>query len=112
MIVPLTRLLEVAAKLAKESGKLAAALTNLVNAVVTGALGVYLNLKDADLDALRKWWQGVPQEQTQPQQALPSLSKEADALYHQIQQILETQYQIDALKRLVLTLPALPDEGY
>jgi hypothetical protein len=103
MIVLLTRLLQA-------DTKLAGALTKLVNAIVAGFV-VVAGMTDANLEALKKWWQSARQEQVQSQ-PLPLLSKEAEALFLHVQQLLETQQQIDALKRYVLTLPALPDEGY
>src|SRR3954451_10372592 len=64
-----------------------------------------------DVETLQKWWQGAPQEQAQSQ-PLPVLSREAEALYFQVMQLMENQQQVDELKRYILTLPALPEEGY
>jgi hypothetical protein len=64
-----------------------------------------------DVETLERWWQGAPQEQAQSQ-PLPVLGKEAEALYFQVVQLMENQQQVDELKRDVLTLPALPEEGY
>ncbi len=63
------------------------------------------------VETLQKQWQGAPEEQAQSQ-PLPVLSKEAEALYFQVAQLMENQQQVDELRRYVLTLPALPEEGY
>jgi hypothetical protein len=42
----------------------------------------------------------------------PQLSSGNEALYTQFQQLMDTQFQIGELKRHMLTMPALPNEGY
>ena len=42
----------------------------------------------------------------------PHLSLGNEALYAQFQQVMDTQFQVGELKRIILTLPALPSEGY
>lgn len=74
----------------------------------TWSVGFLAYVLGVDVQTIERWFQSAPQEQAQRQ----FLPPEAIALYQQVQQILETQHDIDALKRLVLTLPAHPDEGY
>ena len=42
----------------------------------------------------------------------PQLSLGNETLYAQFQQLMDTQFQVGELKRTIVTLPALPDEGY
>jgi hypothetical protein len=42
----------------------------------------------------------------------PQLSLGNEAMHAQFQQLMESQYQLGELKRIILTLPALPSEGY
>ena len=42
----------------------------------------------------------------------PQLSLGNEAVYAQFQQLMDTQFQVGELKRIILTLPALPGEGY
>jgi hypothetical protein len=42
----------------------------------------------------------------------PQLSLGNEALYAQFQQVMDTQFQVGEFKRIILTLPALPGEGY
>jgi hypothetical protein len=100
MIVLIIRLLNAGAKFLD-------ALTKFIVAALVAAV----SMTDGDLSALKRWWQGAPQEQAQSQ-PLPVLSKEAEALYFQVVQLIENQQQVDELRRYVLTLPALPEEGY
>jgi hypothetical protein len=45
-------------------------------------------------------------------QDLPPLSKEAEERFVEFQRQMNTQYQVTILSRYILTLPALPEEGY
>ncbi|MBJ7405933.1 hypothetical protein JQ616_37935 [Bradyrhizobium tropiciagri] len=45
-------------------------------------------------------------------QMAPHLSLGNEALYAQYQQVMDTQFQIGELKRIILTMPALPSEGF
>ena len=45
-------------------------------------------------------------------QMAPHLSPGNETLYVQFQHLMEMQYQMGELKRIILTLPALPSEGY
>jgi hypothetical protein len=65
-----------------------------------------------NLKAFQKWLWASPQEQQQVLQQQPALSQELEALLAEFQQHMDTQYQVDILARYVLTLPALPEEGF
>jgi hypothetical protein len=65
-----------------------------------------------NLKAFQKWLWGTPQEQQQVLQQHPALNKEVEALFVVFQQHMYTQYQVGILARYVLTLPALPEEGF
>jgi hypothetical protein len=67
---------------------------------------------DVNLDRFQRWLWSTPQEQSQVLQELPPLSKEAEALFVECQHHMDTQYQVNMLSRYILTLPALPGEGY
>jgi hypothetical protein len=67
---------------------------------------------EANLERFQNWLWGTPQEQQQILQQLPSLSNEEEALFVEFQQHMDTQYQIQLLKRYILTLPALREEGF
>jgi hypothetical protein len=69
-------------------------------------------LTHADLDAIKKWFESTPQEQAQMLREQPALSKEIEGLFVEYQHHKDTQYQVSALRREMLTLPGLPDEGY
>jgi hypothetical protein len=69
-------------------------------------------LHSGDMDAITKWFRSTPQEQQQILEQLPPLNTEEQALLVKFQQIMETQYQMSILQRYILTLPALPNEGY
>jgi hypothetical protein len=38
--------------------------------------------------------------------------EQAEALFALVQHYMDMQYEVNALRRQMLTLPALPDEGY
>jgi hypothetical protein len=100
MIILIIRLLNAGAKFFD-------ALTKFLVTVGIAVIGI----TDGDLSSLKKWWQGAQQEQAQSQ-PLPVLSKEAEALYFQVMRLMENRQQVEELRRYVLTLPALPEEGY
>jgi len=58
-------------------------------------------------DAIAGWFHSAPAIQMTPQLRLGN-----EALYAQFQQLMDTQFQVGELKRTILTLPALPGEGY
>jgi hypothetical protein len=66
----------------------------------------------ADLDAVKKWFESVPQQQQQIVHEQPIVGEKIEALFVVFQQQMDTHYELMALKREMLTLPALPDEGY
>jgi hypothetical protein len=67
---------------------------------------------EANLERFQNWLWGTPQEQQQVLEQLPPLNKEEEALFVEFEQRMETQYQIQLLRRYVLTLPSLPTEGF
>jgi hypothetical protein len=66
---------------------------------------------DFNLDRFQRWLWSTPQEQ---QQILPEkpASAEVEALFGLFQHYMDTQHEVNALRKQLLTLPALPDEGY
>ncbi len=76
-----------------------------------GALA-HLFVGEDNLKVFQKWLWGTPQEQQHVLQEKPILSQEVEALFAIFQQHMDTQYQVDILARYVLTLPALPEEGF
>jgi hypothetical protein len=69
-------------------------------------------LHSGDLETITKWFRSTPEEQQQILEQLPPPNAEEQALLVKFQQLMETQYQVDVLQRYILTLPALPGEGY
>jgi hypothetical protein len=67
---------------------------------------------DVNLDRFQRWLWSAPQEQQQILQENPALSEEVEALFVLFQHHMDTQHEVNALRRQMLTLPALPDEGY
>jgi hypothetical protein len=72
------------------------------------AAGAPVIFGDANLEAFQRWLWGTPQKQI----LVEPLSPEAEVLYAQLQQLMDAQFQVGELKRIILTLPALPEEGY
>jgi hypothetical protein len=64
-----------------------------------------------NLDRFQRWLWSTPQQQ-QTLRESPALSEEAGALFVLSQHYMDTQYEVNALRRQILTLPALPEEGY
>ena len=64
-------------------------------------------LRNIDLGAIVDWFHSAPAIQMAPQ-----LSFGNEALYAQFQQLMDTQFQVGELKHIILTMPALPGEGY
>lgn len=73
---------------------------------------VGLLVGQANLERFQNWLWGTPQEQNQILKQLPPLRVEEEALLVEFQQNMDTQYQVRLLKRYILTLPALPAEGF
>jgi hypothetical protein len=57
--------------------------------------------------AIFDWFSTAPVAQMAPQLSLGN-----ETLHAQFQQLMEMQYQVGELKRIILTMPALPTEGY
>ena len=64
-------------------------------------------LRNVDWGAIVDWFRTAPTMQMAPQLSLGN-----EALYAQFQQLMHTQFQVGELKRTILTLPPLPNEGY
>jgi hypothetical protein len=77
-------------------GIAASGLANLIDALTQVPWG-----------AVYDWLQSTPTMQIAPQIGLGN-----EALYAQFQQLMDTQFQIGELKRMILTMPALPSEGF
>jgi hypothetical protein len=68
---------------------------------------------DINLDRFQRWlWSTPPPEQHKMLQDNPALSAEVEALSVLYQRYVDMQHEIIALRHEMLTLPALPDEGY
>jgi hypothetical protein len=65
-----------------------------------------------DLDGIKKWFESPPTVQQEMLREQPALSKEIEALFVEFERQMDTQYEVSALRREMLTLPALPEEGY
>jgi hypothetical protein len=91
----------------KAIGWAADGLANLVTALSLAAW-----LHSAALEAMTKWFRATPEEQQRIEEQLPPLNAEEQALLARFQQLMDTQFEISALRLEMLTLPALPDEGY
>ncbi|SFJ54094.1 hypothetical protein [Bradyrhizobium sp. cf659] len=57
--------------------------------------------------AIVDWFHTAPTIQMAPQLSLGN-----EQMYAQFQQLMDTQFQVGELKRIILTMPAQPDEGY
>jgi hypothetical protein len=74
--------------------------------IASYGLGYLINaLSQVPWGAMIDWFYAAPA-------MAPQLSLGNEALYAQFQQLMDTQFQVGELKRIILTLPALPDEGY
>jgi hypothetical protein len=69
---------------------------------ITGFVG------DENLARFHRWLWSTPQQQ----QVLPEITEQTEALFALAQHYMDIQYEVNALRRQMLTLPALPDEGY
>jgi hypothetical protein len=96
-------------RLLEMSPKIARAFLDLMAGI---ALGVHVFVGEDNLNAFQKWLWGTPQEREQVLQQQPALNEEVEALFGLFQQQMDVQYQVDILARYVLTLPALPEEGF
>lgn len=66
----------------------------------------------ADLDAVKKWFARPPSGQGQMLQQQPALNRKIEALLLAFDHQMDTQHEVMALRREILTWPALPEEGY
>jgi hypothetical protein len=67
---------------------------------------------DVNLDRFQRWLWATPQEQQQILQEHPALSEKIETLFVIFQHHMDMQYEINDLRRRILTLPALPEEGF
>jgi hypothetical protein len=89
-----------------------AAANGLANLIATASVAVWMYATEADIQAFKKWLWGTPQERQQMLKESPPLSPEDLALLAEFNRLMDTQHEVRALSKYVLTLPALPDEGY
>lgn len=88
-------------------GKAGTGLANFINSIVVAAW-----MLPAEVEAISKWLQSSPYVQQQIVDQLPTLSPAIEGLLLEVQQSQEVMFQIHLLKRIALTLPALPSEGF
>ena len=74
--------------------------------------GVKLIVGDVNLERFHRWLWNNPQVQAEVLRGQPPLSAEIEALFAEYQRQMDSQYKVSVLRREMLTLPALPDEGY
>ena len=67
--------------------------------------GFFYLLHEIDWSAMIDWFRTAPA-------IAPQLNLGNDALYTQFQQFMDAQFQIGEFRRHMLTMPALPDEGF
>ena len=68
---------------------------------------------DINLNRFQRWLLSTPPpEQRQILQDNPTLRADVEMLWVVYQEYVNTQYEVIALRREMLTMPALPDEGY
>jgi hypothetical protein len=82
-------------------------LANLINSIVMAFLAYSVS---SDLQALRSDLQKSLGEQKQIAQAQPPPNEELEILYAQFRREMDAVYQMELLHRIILTLPALPEE--
>ncbi|MDA9437052.1 hypothetical protein [Bradyrhizobium sp. CCBAU 51627] len=77
-------------------------------AVATYGIGYLIHvLTEIPWAAIYEWAHTAPVAQ-----GAPHLSAGNEVLYAQFQQIMDAQFQIAELKKTILSMPALPNEGY
>ena len=74
--------------------------------------GVRLIVGDVNLERFHRWLWNNPLVQAEVLKGQPPLSAEIEALFAEYQRQMDSQYQVSALRREILKLPALPEEGY
>jgi hypothetical protein len=74
-------------------------------------LGYFIHsLTEIPWGAIFEWFNSAPVAPVA--QMAPQLSLGNQTLYAQFQQLMEMQYQAGELRRIILTMPALPTEGF
>jgi hypothetical protein len=73
---------------------------------------VFVFVGDVNLDRFQRWLWSTPQEQREVLRENPALSETIEALFAEFQHHMDARYEVYALSREVMTLPALADEGY
>jgi hypothetical protein len=86
--------------------------STFLNFMVGIAVGASVFVGDDNLKAFQNWLWGTPQRQEHTLWERPPLNVEVESLFAEFQQHMEARYQADILARYVLTLPALPEEGF
>jgi hypothetical protein len=76
------------------------------------SLSVAAWLHSADMEAITKWFRSTPQEQQKLVEQLRPLTEQEQALLTKFEQLMQTGYEVSELQRCILTLPALPEEGF
>lgn len=66
----------------------------------------------ADLDAVKKWFVSPPQVQQEMLKEQPALNEQLEAAFIIFEHQMDMQHEVMALRREMLMLPPLPDEGY
>lgn len=66
---------------------------------------------EIDLEAIKKWFDSSPQAQQQMLQQ-PTLDGKVEALFIVYLKLKDSEHDVQALKREILKLPALPSEGF
>jgi hypothetical protein len=84
-------------------GALCYGLANLIRSLSDA--GFFQLLYNNDWSAMFDWFRAAPA-------ITPQLNLGSDALYTQFQQLMDMQFQASELKRQILTMPALPSEGF
>jgi hypothetical protein len=68
---------------------------------------------DFNLDRFQRWlWGAPPRVDQKVVQENEVSSAQVEAVFVLFQHYMDTQFEVDALRRQMLTFPALPDENY
>jgi hypothetical protein len=76
------------------------------------AVGASVFVGDDNLKVLQEWCGAHLNSRSIHFGSGPPPNAEVESLYAEFQQHMEARYQADILARYVLTLPALPEEGF
>lgn len=88
------------------------AANGLANLIASASVAVWMYATEADVQAFKKWLWGTPQERQQMLKESLPLSPEDIALLAEFQRLMDSQHEVRSLSKYVLTLPALPEQGY